>query len=121
MDKEFLTLADVNVSGKRVLVRLDLNSPMDPMGKILDSMRFYAHLPTLRSLRKAKVVALANQSRAGKNDFTTMEPHAKLLGRLLGRPVRYVDDILILCDANDVEAIKASANCMEWLKKYFST
>ncbi|MHC1624941.1 MAG: phosphoglycerate kinase, partial [Methermicoccaceae archaeon] len=93
MDKEFLTLADVNVSGKRVLVRLDLNSPMDPMGKILDSMRFYAHLPTLRSLRKAKVVALAHQSRAGKNDFTTMEPHAKLLGRLLGRPVRYVDDI----------------------------
>ncbi|RLG22079.1 phosphoglycerate kinase [Methanosarcinales archaeon] len=89
----FLTLSDVDTHGKSVLVRLDLNSPMDPSGVILDDMRFRCHIPTLKELEDAKVVIMAHQSRPGKKDFTTMEPHAKLLTKLLGRKVEYVDDI----------------------------
>jgi len=90
---DYLTLSDIELAGRSVLVRVDLNSPMDPKGVILDDMRFRSHLPTLRELSECKVVLLAHQSRPGKRDFTTMKPHARLLSRLLGKRVAYVDDI----------------------------
>ncbi|MHC1597705.1 MAG: phosphoglycerate kinase [Methermicoccaceae archaeon] len=90
---DYLTLSDIELSEKSVLMRVDVNSPMDPSGTILDDMRFRSHLPTLKELSECKVVLLAHQSRPGKSDFTTMMPHARLLSRLLGRRVMYVDDI----------------------------
>jgi len=91
--RDFLTIDDFDVDGKTILLRVDLNSPMDPDGNILDDMRIRSHIATLKDLENAKVVLLAHQSRPGKQDFTTMKPHAHLMGRHLGREVRYVDDI----------------------------
>lgn len=91
--KDYLTLDDFTTDGKSVLVRVDINAPMDPDGRILDDKRFRGHLETLRDLEGAKVVLMAHQSRAGKKDFTTMEAHAKRLAKLLRRNVTYVDDI----------------------------
>ena len=91
--KDYLTIDDFDVGGKTVLVRVDLNTPMDPEGNILDDMRIKSHIPTLNDLEDAKVVLLAHQSRAGKSDFTTMSPHAKRMSQYLGREVEYVDDI----------------------------
>ncbi|MFQ6063672.1 MAG: phosphoglycerate kinase [Methanosarcinales archaeon] len=93
--KEYLTLDDISVEGKTVLARLDLNSPMDPNGMILDDKRFKGHLPTLRELihNNAKIVLLSHQSRPGRDDFTTMQPHANRLSYLLGKKVNYIDDI----------------------------
>jgi len=91
--KDYLTIDDFDVSGRTVLVRVDLNTPMDPEGDILDDMRIKSHIPTLIDLEDAKVVLLAHQSRAGKSDFTTMKPHAKRISQHLGRKVEYVDDI----------------------------
>ena len=89
-----LTLDDVNVDGKTVLLRVDINSPLDPATKgFLDDTRIRAILPTLQKLVKAKVIILAHQSRPGKNDFTSTLGHARELGRLLGRQVKWVDDI----------------------------
>ena len=89
-----LTLDDVNVDGKTVLLRVDINSPLDPATKsFLDDTRIRAILPTIQRLVKAKVILLAHQSRPGKNDFTSTLGHARELGRLLGRPVRWVNDI----------------------------
>ena len=90
---DFLTLSDTELSEKNVLMRVDINSPMNLNGVILDDMRFRSHLPTLKELSECKIVLLAHQSRPGKSDFTTMLPHASLLSRLLGRRVVYVDDI----------------------------
>ena len=90
----FLTLDDVQLSGRTVLVRVDVNSPLDPeTGEFLDDARLKAVMPTLRSLADAKVVLLAHQSRPGKLDFTSMERHADLLGRLLGRDIQFVPDV----------------------------
>ncbi|MDR0438762.1 MAG: phosphoglycerate kinase, partial [Methanocalculaceae archaeon] len=91
---KFGTLTDVETRGKTVLVRLDLNSPIDPLtNTILDDKRFREHIPTIQALEEAKIVVLAHQSRPGKEDFTTLEAHADLLERLLGMSVTYVDDI----------------------------
>jgi phosphoglycerate kinase len=89
-----LTLDDVHVDGKTVLLRVDINSPLDPATKtFLDDTRIRAILPTLQKLVKAKVIIMAHQSRPGKDDFTSTLGHARELGRLLGRQVKWVADI----------------------------
>jgi phosphoglycerate kinase len=89
-----LSLDDVDVTGRTVLVRVDLNSPLDPTTKaFLDLSRIKAILPTLNRLSKAKVVLLAHQSRPGKADYTDTLGHARELGRLIGRKVDWVDDV----------------------------
>jgi len=94
MKAAYLTIDDLDVKGKTVLIRLDLNSPIDPhTGKILDDKRFRSHAGTLKELEKSKTVVLAHQSRPGKRDFTTMEPHARLLSKIVRQDVTYVDDL----------------------------
>ncbi len=102
--KDYLTMDDVILDNKRVLVRVDFNSPMDPSGNILDDKRIRSHLETLRALEDCRVVLMAHQSRAGKKDFTTLEAHARLATRLLRREVTYVDDIF---GSHAREAIKS--------------
>jgi phosphoglycerate kinase len=88
------TIRDLGAEGKTVLLRLDLNSPIDPTTNlILDDKRFREHLPTIRALGKSRVVIVTHQSRPGKKDFTTLEAHAEKLEHLLGNPVTYVDSI----------------------------
>ncbi len=92
--KDYFTMEDFDFSGKRVLLRLDLNSPINTeTGEITDVSRFLAHLDTIKRLSGAKVVILAHQSRPGKKDFTTTKNHADVLSRLLRRPVEYVDGL----------------------------
>jgi phosphoglycerate kinase len=95
---------DVILDNKRVLVRVDFNSPMDPSGNILDDKRIKSHLDTLRALEDCRVVLMAHQSRAGKKDYTTLEAHARQATRLLRRDVVYIDDIF---GSHAREAIKS--------------
>jgi len=89
-----LSLDNVNVEGKTVLVRVDINSPLDPSTKeFLDDTRIRAIIPTLNRLSKSKTVLLAHQSRPGKDDFTSTLGHSRELGRVLGRNVKWVEDI----------------------------
>ena len=91
--KDYLTMEDVKLDNKRVLVRVDFNSPMDPSGNILDDKRIKSHLDTLRTLEDCRMVLMTHQNRAGKKDYTTMEAHARSATRLLRRDVAYIDDI----------------------------
>jgi phosphoglycerate kinase len=85
---------DFPLGGATVLLRLDINSPINPVdGTFLDDTRVQAHLQTLRELAGSKVVVLAHQSRPGKADFTTMREHARNISVLLRRPTKYVDDL----------------------------
>ena len=94
---KLLTLDDVALAGKTVLVRVDFNSPIDVETKrILDETRIRTHgETTIKELVKkgAKVVVLAHQGRPGEPDFVPLREHAEVLGKVLGRPVRYVDDV----------------------------
>jgi phosphoglycerate kinase len=90
----FLTLDDVEVKGKTVFLRVDINSPLDPKTKrILDDSRIKAIEATLRDLKEAKVVLGAHQSRPGKYDFTNLEAHARVLQMYTTSKVSFVDDI----------------------------
>ena len=92
----FLTMDDFDFKGKRVALRVDINSPMDVSSyTILDDTRIRACKDTIEELSEegAKVVILAHQSRPGKKDFTPLYPHAQRLSEVLGRDVEYVDDL----------------------------
>lgn len=91
------TLGDFNYKGKKVLLRVDINCPMDKKTlKIINDSRIRAVIPTIRELlgKKARLVILAHQSRKGKWDFTDLSQHATLLSKNLNTPVKYVDDVL---------------------------
>ena len=95
---EIGTIASLPCEDRTVLLRLDLNSPIDPgTGAILDDKRFREHLPTIRALERAKVVVLTHQSRPGKKDYTPLAAHAAKLEAMLGRPVTYVEDVFGAC------------------------
>jgi phosphoglycerate kinase len=88
---------DVDVKGKVVLVRVDFNSPVDPeTKKVLDDTRIRAHgETTIKELaeKSAKVVVLAHQGRKGDPDFIPLQQHAEILSKVLGKPVKFVDDV----------------------------
>ena len=96
MSPDFYTIDDLKIEDKTVLVRVDVNSPVDPRsGLILDDTRIKLHAETISELsdKGAKTVLLAHQSRPGKADFTTLKQHAEALSHTLDKPVKYVDDI----------------------------
>ena len=101
------TMKELGAEGKTVLLRLDLNSPIDPTSNlILDDKRFREHLPTIKALAGSRVVIITHQSRPGKKDFTTLEAHAEKLEQLLGKPVTYVDSIFGRHARDAVHAMK---------------
>jgi phosphoglycerate kinase len=108
---EFLTLDDVALAGKTVLVRVDFNSPIDVESKkILDDTRIRMHgESTIMELveKGAKVVVLAHQGRPGEPDFTRLKRHAEALSRVLGKRIKYTNSIF---DDNVLDAIKALEN-----------
>jgi phosphoglycerate kinase len=80
---KFLTLDDVEVKGKVVLVRVDFNSAIDPKTlKILEDARIRAHAETtIKELagKGAKVVILAHQGRKGDPDFIPLKQSSMLM------------------------------------------
>jgi phosphoglycerate kinase len=104
------TIRDVDVAGKRVLVRVDFNVPMEK-GRIVDDSRIRAALPTIKDLveRNARVILMTHLGRPdGQVDEAyRTTPLAKRLTELLGRQVRHLDD----CVGPAVEAaVKAMRN-----------
>jgi phosphoglycerate kinase len=94
---KYLTLDDVKVKDKVVLVRVDFNSSVDPeTKKVLEDARIRAHgQTTIKELSEkgAKVVVLAHQGRRGDPDFIPLKQHAEILSKILKKPVKYVDDV----------------------------
>ena len=93
----FKTVRDVDVSGRRVFVRADLNVPLDD-GRIADDTRIRASLPTfVYLLERGAIVILASHLGRPKgkvNDALRLKPVADRLSQLLGRPVRMTGDAL---------------------------
>ncbi len=100
-------LGETPCAGKTVLLRLDLNSPINPSSlSILDDKRFREHIPTVQALKESRLVIVTHQSRPGKKDFTTLEVHAEKLEQKINRPVRYIDDIFGHYARESVRAMK---------------
>jgi phosphoglycerate kinase len=84
------TLEDLDVEGKRVLVRVDFNVPLGERGEITDDARIRAALPTLTELRGkgARLLLAAHLGRPkGRDEKLSLRPAAERLAELLGEPV----------------------------------
>ena len=109
MAKEFKTIDDFDVEDKTVLVRIDINSPVDPSsGIILDDTRLKLHAQTVKELssKGAKVVLLAHQSRPGKKDFSTLAQHADALSGILNLRVKYIDSLFSNSAKQAIKALR---------------
>jgi phosphoglycerate kinase len=84
------TLEDLDVEGRRVLVRVDFNVPLGEHREITDDARIRAALPTLRELRErgARLLLAAHLGRPkGRDEKLSLRPAAERLAELLGEPV----------------------------------
>ncbi len=93
-----MTVKDINVNGKRVLVRVDFNVPMDKAGNITDDGRIRASLPTIKYLinHKAKVILLSHMGRPKGKVVEDMRlaPAARRLSQILGKKVGTTEDCI---------------------------
>jgi phosphoglycerate kinase len=95
--RRLLTLDDFDYRGKGVLVRVDINSPIDPTTKkIVNENRINKSLPTIRDLSNqgAKVVLIAHQGDTlDYHNLFTLEEHAQKLTEKIGKKVHFIDDV----------------------------
>ena len=92
------TIEDIDVSGKKVLVRCDFNVPLDENKNITDETRINAALPTIKYLleHKAAVILCSHLGRP-KGDFKpefSLKPDAARLSELLGKHVPLAEDVI---------------------------
>src|SRR6202158_2185371 len=92
--KQFRTLDDVDVKGKRVLLRVDLNVPMEN-GRVTDATRLERIAPGITEIsdKGGKVILLAHFGRPkGRDVKDSLKPVAAALAHVIKRPVAFAED-----------------------------
>ncbi|QLH04344.1 phosphoglycerate kinase [Nitrosopumilus oxyclinae] len=102
-----LTLDDFDLKGKTVFLRVDMNCPINPETfEISGTKRIEEAIETLQSLKEAKVVIGSHQGRVGNYEYTGMDKHAKVLEKLMGREIKYVEDTIGEAAQNAIKNLK---------------
>ncbi len=105
MKIDYTSYKDVDLKGKKIIMRVDINSNIDmEKYEIRESPRITALVPALNELKDSAIILIAHQSRPGSKDFTDLDIHAKEIEKQLGRPVKFVKDLF------GEEAVKAIKN-----------
>ncbi len=97
-----LSLGDMNVKGKRILMRVDFNVPLDPEGRVTDDTRIRASLPSIRHVVEngGRLILMSHLGRPkSREPHLTMDRVSQRLQELLGKPVRKLND----CVGHEVE------------------
>ena len=92
-----LTIDDLDLKDKKVLVRVDFNVPLDEKKEITDDKRIVESLPTIKKILDSggKAILMSHLGRPkGKTPDLSLLPVAKRLEKLLGKPVRFVNDCI---------------------------
>lgn len=91
---EYKSYKDVDLKGKKILIRPDINSNIDVENNtIRESPRIQALAEALEEFKDCAIVVMAHQSRPGRKDFTSLKLHADELKKFTDLPVTFVDDI----------------------------
>lgn len=102
-----LTLDDFDLKGKTIFLRVDMNCPIDPETmEITGTKRIEEAIETIRSLEESKVVVASHQGRVGNKDYTGMDKHAKVLEKLIGKKIKYVEDVIGIAAQNEIKNLK---------------
>ncbi len=110
------TIEDIEVTGKKVLVRCDFNVPLDENGHITDENRLVGALPTIKYLsgKGAKVILCSHLGRP-KGEFNmkySLAPVAKRLSELLGKEVKMANDVIGDSAKETVASLKDGDICL---------
>ena len=99
------SIKNINISGKRVLLRIDINSEIIN-GKVQNNPRFLEHSKTIKFLKgkKAKIIILAHQGNPGEKDFTSLRLHSKILNKYT--KVNFIDNIIGKKAINSIRKLK---------------
>ncbi len=92
-----LTIDDLKLKDKRVLVRVDFNVPLNEKKEVADDTRIVESLPTIKKILNdgGKAILMSHLGRPkGKDPNLSLAPVAKRLEKLLGKPVKFVDDCI---------------------------
>jgi len=104
------TLKDVEIKGKKVLVRVDFNVPLDKSGNITDDTRIKATLPTIKYIleHNAKLILMSHLGRPKGVvvEGMSLKPVAKRLSELLGKDVKMLEDCIGEKVANETSVLK---------------
>ncbi|MDW8044862.1 MAG: phosphoglycerate kinase [Nitrososphaerota archaeon] len=106
MSARILTIEDLDLKGKTVFVRVDINTPVDDSGRLLELSRIEEASVTIRDLKESKVVVASHQGRVGRSDYISMEQHAGVLNKILGGNVKFVEDICGPSARNEISSLK---------------
>ncbi|MCL4517945.1 MAG: phosphoglycerate kinase [Thaumarchaeota archaeon] len=102
-----LTIEDLSLEGKVVFLRVDMNTPLEPStGKLMELNRIQEASVTIRDLGKSKVVVGSHQGRVGRDDYIPLKQHAEALSQILGKPVKFADDIFGPTALQDIDSLK---------------
>ena len=102
-----LSIQDLDIKGKTVFLRCDINSPIDPDSlKILDDSRLLEVAETIDALKDSKLIVASHQGRVGKSDYVSMEQHAPVLSKLLNRKIDFVPDVFGPTAINTIKNLK---------------
>ncbi|MFN2292561.1 MAG: phosphoglycerate kinase [Anaerolineae bacterium] len=112
MEDGILTLDDLDFGGKTVILRVDINSPIDhETCELADDSRLRKSVPTILELSQAgaRTVILAHQGDTEDyRSLVALQPHATRLAQLLGRPVAFLDDIAGPSSVARIKALEPS-------------
>jgi phosphoglycerate kinase len=104
------SIEDLQLSGRRVLVRVDFNVPLDDAGAITDDTRIRESLPTIRRIidsgGRAILMSHLGRPKGERKEKYSLRPVAERLSELLGRPVQLAPD----CVGPEVESMVAGMN-----------
>ncbi len=108
MKIEYTSFKDVDLKGKKVLMRVDINSNIDVDKMVItNSPRIEVLVPFLKDIyNESAVIIMAHQSRPGNDDFTDLDIHAKEIEKQLGRSVKFVKDIYGDLAVNAIKELK---------------
>jgi phosphoglycerate kinase len=104
----FRTLDDADIKGKRVLVRVDFNVPMQD-GEVADVSRIERNGPTITEIadRGGKVILLSHYGRPkGRDPKESLKPVVTAVARIIGRPIAFADDCIGVAAEKAVAALK---------------
>ncbi len=108
MPAKILTIDNLDLEGKRVFLRVDINTPVNPQtGELLELSRIEEAAVTARDLLRSKLVIASHQGRIGRYDYIPMDKHARALSQLLGREVKYVEDVFGPAARDQIDALQS--------------